>query len=85
MFYENIDIQCHGGLTYSRSNLSTVNKEGWFIGWDYAHCGDFMCYETVTYPGKQWTAEEIVEECKSVIRQLIEGMKKEANHEKDIT
>ena len=36
--YEEIDIKCHCGLTYSREYLHTVDKKGWFIGWDYAHC-----------------------------------------------
>lgn len=40
--YEEIDIIVHGGLTYSRPSLATVDKTGWFIGWDYAHYGDFM-------------------------------------------
>mgnify|MGYP001032403433 CR=1 FL=1 len=38
----------HGGLTYSRDFL-WISKErklqGWFIGWDYAHYGDYVGYE----------------------------------------
>lgn len=43
--YSDIDILCHGGLTYSRDYLDTVDKKGWFIGWDYAHYNDFAGYE----------------------------------------
>ena len=71
--YSAIDIECHGGLTYSRSGLSTVDKKGWYIGWDYAHFNDFAGYY-LDYPdggfGKKWTTEEIVSECKEVINQL---------------
>lgn len=47
--YYDIDVQCHGGLTYSRDYLTTVDKKGWFIGWDYAHYMDFAGYE-LEYP-----------------------------------
>lgn len=73
--YPDIDISCHGGLTYSREYLRTVDKKGWFIGWDYAHYGDFMGYELnipvgIRVNGKRWTTAEIVEECKQVIDQI---------------
>ena len=75
--YNDIDIYCHGGLTYSESTLNTVDKKGWFIGWDYAHYGDYMDYGDTylnnMFPDKKkWTTEEIVEECKNVIDQIIE-------------
>ena len=73
--YVDIDISCHGGLTYSEKYLRTVDKKGWFIGWDYAHCCDFSGYELnmpvhVRTSGKRWTTAEIVEECKQVIDQI---------------
>ena len=69
----------HGGLTYSRDFL-WISKErklqGWFIGWDYAHYGDYVGYELM-FPKefkireeKNWTTEEILEEVKDVIRQI---------------
>lgn len=77
VFYDNIDISCHGDLTYSELTLNTVDKKGWFIGWDYAHYGDYMDYENATLNNmfldkKKWTTEEIVEECKNVINQIVE-------------
>ena len=46
--YKEIDLEVHGGLTYSRDFL-WISKEkklqGWFIGWDYAHYGDYVGYE----------------------------------------
>ena len=75
--YEDIDISCHGGITYSESILKTVDKKGWFIGWDYVHYGDYMAYGYAAinnmFPNdKKWTTEEIVEECKNVIDQIVE-------------
>lgn len=76
VLYDDIDISCHGGLTYSKKALRTVDKEGWFIGWDYAHYGDYMDYGDVLFNNmfqykKKWTTEEIVEECKNVIDQIV--------------
>jgi len=45
--YDEIDIDVHGGLTYAKDYLhveNNVKMEGWFIGWDYAHAGDYMGY-----------------------------------------
>ena len=74
--YSDIDVECHCGLTYSREYLATVDKKGWFIGWDYAHFCDFIGYE-LEKPidirrtnGKRWTTAEIVNECKQVIDQI---------------
>ena len=80
--YSNIDIDCHGGLTYSREYLTTVDKKGWFIGWDYAHYCDFAGYHlnspAMSLPGKMWTTQEIVSECKKVIDRLVELLKEGA-------
>ena len=37
--YNNIDIEVHGGLTYSSMTLYGCDN-GWWIGWDYAHYAD---------------------------------------------
>ena len=73
--YIDINIECHCGLTYSRDYLHTVDKKGWFIGWDYAHYGDFVGYELempiyIRTNGKKWTTYEIINECKQVIDQI---------------
>lgn len=82
--YNDIDIRCHGGLTYSRNYLYTVRNDGWFIGWDYAHYEDFVCDMkdfncAFSSNDKKWTTCEIVNECKSVIDQIVamEGDKNE--------
>lgn len=73
--YYDIEVSCHGGLTYSRNYLATVDKKGWFIGWDYAHYMDYLgCNlllpDYLQSNGKRWTTKEIIEECKNVIDQI---------------
>ena len=67
-------IDCHGGITYSDNHLATVDGEGWFIGWDYAHWDDYngMIPKCFSENFKLWTTQEIVEECKNVIDQIVE-------------
>lgn len=70
-------ISCHGGVTYT-GDLSHVlvpkNPNHWFIGWDYAHSGDYVCSP---FPSKydkydkKWTTEEILKEVTEVIDQII--------------
>lgn len=76
------DIDVHGGLTYSDNELMGVKSKNWFIGWDYAHIGDYCGYEeympeSVRTYGKKWTTEEIIEECKNAIDQIISFESKE--------
>ena len=74
---EDIDISCHGGITWGDNFVKYIDKKGWFIGWDYAHYGDYMDYGDTSLNNmfsndKKWTTEEIVEECKNVIDQIVE-------------
>lgn len=64
--YGEIPIVVHGGLTYS----SNKNKGQYWIGWDYAHIGDYTSY--CDGDGKKWTTDEILNHVKDVINQLIE-------------
>lgn len=78
--YNEIDIDCHGGLTYSSNKLISIESDEnneWFIGWDYGHCGDYSGYDIMfkgTYlentSDKKWTTEEIKKECVVVCSQL---------------
>jgi hypothetical protein len=70
-----IPIECHGGVTYRKDtlNLEGSMEIGNFIGWDYAHAGDYAGYfgdDLVLGKDKKWTTEEIVEEVKNVCQQL---------------
>lgn len=83
--YDDIYINVHGGLTYSDDNLMGIKSENWFIGWDYAHYDDYVgFYEDLpdslkNNNLKRWTTEEIIEECKNGIEQII--MYEEAKNE----
>lgn len=77
--YDNIPVECHGGLTYGRGFLHTVadiEDDRYFIGWDYAHYGDYVGYHDSVfmsnYCDARYTTDDIVRECQRVIRQLKE-------------
>ena len=45
--YNNLDIDCHGGLTYSNNTLIFQDdKDTWWIGFDTAHYGDGKDFES---------------------------------------
>lgn len=60
------DIDVHGGITYSGDKYENLS---WWIGWDYAHAGDYMSFKHVQV-GKQWQLSEIRAEVFNVINQL---------------
>ena len=71
------DVEVHGGFTFcGGGHWSEESAKTRWLGWDYAHAGDFAGYyeecEHVYYESKQWTTPEIYEEVKRVIDQLIE-------------
>ena len=83
-FYDDIHIDCHGGLTFSENKISfleysdkykcmvrTSIKDKWIIGWDYAHYGDYTTFDTFDQSGKRYTTQEITSECLYVIAQLL--------------
>ena len=78
--YDEIPVECHGGLTYGRGFLvgeATIDDNRYFIGWDYAHYGDYVGYrigfieESLHTFDAKYTTEDIVRECKDVIEQLL--------------
>lgn len=75
--YDDINIDVHGGLTYSADHLDIGDDvlKGWFIGWDYAHYNDYLGFEDFYLKefkrnSKKWTTEEIQKEVYSVCKQL---------------
>lgn len=72
-----LDLEVHGGLTYSNNYLSGIKDNSWFIGWDYAHAGDYVGYdvnfsEFTDTEKKKWTTEEIYNEVCCAIDQIID-------------
>ena len=60
-------IDVHGGFTYSRHQDGEL--PGWWIGWDYCHSRDYNAL-LPSVPGKKWTTEEMVNDCKLAISDL---------------
>ena len=84
--YDDINIDVHGGLTYAEDHLRGVKENSWFIGWDYAHAGDYGGYDvkwigTKLYgeEDKKWTTEEIFDDVVNVIEQIRDGGYYESN------
>lgn len=77
------ELLVHGGISYKENYLhlsgGTTMRGNLFIGWDYAHAGDYMALpscirdrfdDSIFGNTKIWTTEEIIEHCKDVIDQL---------------
>lgn len=91
--YDDIDIDVHGGLTYSRDFLWVSENQkvkGWFIGWDYAHYGDYLGFEMLPIfnnlakqqnKDKRWSTEEIFKDVKEVCYQIQKDIEKGNNNE----
>lgn len=69
--YEDIPLNCHGGLTFSDEGREENGlPEGfWWYGWDYAHSGDYTHTGIPAVEKKQkklnekdWTLEEVIED-----------------------
>lgn len=84
MNYSEIDIECHGGLSFSGSLSEILNGEdGFWIGWDYSHYNDYdgsyeksfgVATQYLQFT-KKWSTDEIVEECEEVIDRIVEKYK----------
>lgn len=68
------EIEVHGGITFSGKAFDEFTVKGKYIGWDYNHYDDYRCEDTHPYliGGKKWTLDEIMDDVRSVIRQLLE-------------
>lgn len=77
--YHDIDIECHGGLTYSNIDYQTKDM---VIGFDCAHYMDIVPYyydhhNSLVWIGAKYRNMKYLEiECKSIVNQLIAIKKK---------
>lgn len=85
--WDEIPIECHGGVTFSEPNCSFIKwnddcakEDIWWIGWDYAHFGDFSGIYML--PGHEpftdtsvWETRLIKDECLDVVKQLKKAAK----------
>lgn len=68
---ETIDKNCHGGISFPLQKFegnNIKNLDGKWIGWDYAHFGDYVGYGD--REGKIYNTKEIINEVKSIIDKL---------------
>ncbi len=73
-----IELYVHGGFTYSGKAIWEEDNNYW-IGWDYAHAGDFLPFLPGD-KGKKWTTRKVFNEVKSLIHQLLDlGTKTQVN------
>lgn len=76
-FDPDVDIDCHGGLTYSAMGNDTFKRPSgyWWFGWDYGHWGDKSFYD-YTYHlisgtnSMEWSPEYVYSEFPDVISQF---------------
>lgn len=82
MNMENLDLDVHGGITFSNSSLHDIIKDTWIIGWDYAHAFDYSSIfaDYIGEPLRKWTTEEIYEEIEIAIIDLINMTEDETVH-----
>lgn len=52
------------------NNIINNFENSWFIGWDYAHVGDFQLIGDYVEEGKEWSREELQDDCIYFIEQL---------------
>lgn len=55
--YDNLSINCHGGLTFSSEAHDKWPEGFWWFGWDYAHYKDAAFYD-LKYGGLS-TSEDV--------------------------
>lgn len=77
--YDDIGVDCHGGLTYSGNLYDHKGDkiENFVIGWDYGHFGDFIGADNTPndivqsinlfQEVRKWTIDEIEKEIQEVI------------------
>lgn len=75
---DDLDIDCHGGLTFSHMGSKDDDKWilGWYwFGWDYAHHGD-KCFYDLDGGQHGWTPYEVRNEAIDVLEQFKNANKK---------
>lgn len=74
-FSEVKDLNVHGGLTYSGVLLPHDERftDYWYIGWDYAHAGDYVGYldDKFMIDYHKYSTEELINDCIVGIDDLI--------------
>ncbi len=84
--YDTLDFPVHGGVTFfDEGNDIQISKDTFWIGWDYAHMGDYINFGLRDIPAvigwpkelpcKKWTTEEMYDEVAQVIPLVLEKLR----------
>lgn len=68
-------IDVHGGITFTSIGATRFPYDRYWIGWDYAHFGDYSGYtehNRFFNEAKRWLYEEVLKEVLSAIKQIKE-------------
>ena len=65
------EIQCHGGITFQGWRDFGITN-GYYVGFDCAHYGDWMPYDSIFYEGTYKDVDFVQNEIKNIIKQLKE-------------
>ena len=78
-FVEDSSLDVHGGCTFHTINntrISYLDRGYDWVGWDYAHLGDFSGYDIdkqMYGDNKKWTFGEILKEVHYAVQQVKKG------------
>lgn len=64
-------IVTHGGFTFS-GKFPSGEPDGYWLGWDYAHVGDYVPFMSNVWATHKWTIDEIMEDVKRAV-ELLKG------------
>lgn len=69
-----VDAEVHGGFTFLGTLKTTYDLDGIWLGWDYAHLGDYLGFDLLPKrTDKKWTSEEVRQEALEVLKAIKEG------------
>ena len=77
--YEDLSIDAHGGLTFSRNGRGKWPEGYYWYGWDYGHSGDYCFYFDETpigdEKGKKWLVKDVIDDSWHALYEFKELMK----------
>lgn len=78
--YNDLPLDCHGGLTFSSKGKGKWPEGFWWYGWDYSHCDDYsFYYDDLTSmklsKDKKWLVKDVIEDCWNAIYEFKKLMK----------
>lgn len=76
--YDDVSLECHGGLTYSRKGCNAGRPVGWWwYGWDYGHAGDAVVFSNRIH-GHEWLPVEVKKEIDNFVFHDFQQLAKKA-------